>query len=538
MESDVNRLGIVLSITILLLSLGCGSSDSEEGGAAGPRPNIVLFTVDTLRADRLGCYGNDQWNISPSPTMDRLASRGILFEKCYAPRGQTHPSIASMLTGKYPITHTLRENGFVVPIKHRTIIQMLNANGYTTAAFVANMSAHANPYKPNPKHTAWWTRGCDAFGDGFGGDFKAATDTPIEDQWTWDQRIEDQALEWIRDYDPAAGKPFFLWAHFYDPHKPYLPHSSSPDLYPEYDGQLKSSDGYEGSIEPKLVEDEHGAVKDLVSALIDDATRSGRPLSEKDHSKVLALYDASQYGVDERYDRILSALHEQGLLESTWIFFTSDHGEEMGDHQYYYYHGASIYNAVLHIPLIVVGPDAPAGLRVEDMVQNLDLAPTIVTLAGLQPLPGMEGISMTDLLQGRTDRIARDFVVAEWQEYIYAWFEGKYKYIMNPQGACPVKPPFMKVGGSFDYEQEELYDLEADPKEQHNLLAGTEEEAGKQEYRSIASEMQKKLIKWIRLDQHQRSMKTSKTGEGSEEAIKALGYTGVGKGRHNVKFKK
>lgn len=503
-----------LIIALCLLTVAACSPSTDKG----ERPNILLLSVDTLRADHMGCYGNDRWEISPSPNMDRLAERGVLFEQCYAPRGQTHPSIASMLTGKYPITHTLRENGHILPVMHRTIIQLLKGNGYATAAFAANFPTKQNPFKPKKSRDAWWTRGCDSFGDGFGGDYRAATIlAPIEDQWTWDERTEKQALEWIHDFDQAAGSPFFLWVHFYDPHKPYLPHQSSPDLYPSYEGPL----------DPGVVKVE-GVPRDQVTALINKATQSGEGLSEEDHKKVLALYDASQYGVDQRYDRILSALNDRGMLDNTWIFFTSDHGEELGEHKKYYYHGASIYNAVLRIPLIIVGPETDTNRRIDSLVQNLDLAPTILELAGITPLPGMEGFSLVEVLRGKTDATARDFAVAEWQEYIYTWFDGRYKYLFNPRGACPVKPPFMKVGGSFDYEKEELYDIKNDPTEQNNIVFENED---------VAREMRKKLLDWIYLDQHQRSMKSSQTGDGTLEAIQALGYTGSTQDRRDVKFK-
>ncbi|MBU0755181.1 MAG: sulfatase-like hydrolase/transferase [Planctomycetes bacterium] len=502
-----------LFITFLLLGLAvCTPSQTES-----PRPNILLLSVDTLRADHLGCYGNDRWNISPSPTLDRLASMGVLFEKCYAPRGQTHPSIASMLTGKYPITHTLRENGHILPLRHRTFIQHLHRNGYLTAAFASNLITKENPYEPEKSLDSWWTRGCDESGDGYGPDFKAATEVPIEDQWAWDERIEKKAVDWIGRYDPNTGKPFFLWTHFYDPHKPYLPHESSPDLYPDYKGPL----------EPRVIEVD-GVPVDQVSAVINQATRSNSPLSEEDHRKVLALYDASQYGVDQRFDRILAALNEKKMLENTWIFFTSDHGEEMGEHNNYFYHGASIYNAVLRIPLIVVGPQSLKGFRTECLVQNVDLAPTILQLARAKIPPGMEGFSFIDVLQGNETSTDRDYAVAEWQEFIYAWIEDHYKYIFNPKNACPIKPPYLSVNGYFDYDREELYDLNADPREQNNIVFEKEE---------VVRDLRKKLMRWIDLDQHQRNMDSSETAEGTVKALQALGYTGADSSNKHVKFK-
>lgn len=502
----------LIAISVILLLAGCDSSSQDA-----KRPNIFLISIDTVRADTLGCYGNDRWGTSPSPNIDRLAEKGVLFENFYAPRGQTHPSIASMMTGKYPITHTLRENGFILPTRHRTVIQMFQKHGYDTAAFAANLPKVDNPMNPQSR-AAWWTRGCNQYDDGYGENFEEETRlAAIEDQWKWDERTEKSTLDWIEGYKPELGKPFFLWSHFYDPHKPYLPHESSPDLFPDYKGPLEERISMKGE---KPV--------DNVTALINKATRKGEPLSDEDHKQVLALYDSSVFGVDERIDRLLAALQEKGVLENTWIVVTSDHGEELGDHQQYYFHGASIYDAVLKIPLIVVGPKAKAGLRVEQLVQNVDLAPTLLQLAGYNPLPGMEGYSFSDVVLGKSEKFERDYVVAEWQDLIYSWFDGEYKYILNPLGACPVKPPFARANKAFEYDREELYNIKEDPTEQNNIVKENEE---------IVRAMRKKLEQWIHQDQHQKSMKTSKTAEGSVEAMQALGYMGATNDRRDVKFK-
>ncbi|MFH1998965.1 MAG: sulfatase [Planctomycetota bacterium] len=503
---------ILLLAGMLLISAGCDGSKPEPD-----HPNFLLLSIDTVRADHLGCYGNERWSTSPSPNIDRLAAQGVLFENYYAPRGQTHPSLASMLTGKYPITHTLRENGFILPTRHLTLIQMLKKQGYRTAAFASNLPDRDNPENPQ-SHPAWWTRGCDSFDDGYGDNFEAETKlAAIEDQYRWDQRIEDHLMNWIKEFKTEVGSPFFLWAHFYDPHKPYIPPESSPDLYPDYKGPLE-----------KLISENEGKPVDNVTALINNATRQSRPLTDEDRKKVMALYDASVYGVDARFDRILSALHEKGMLKNTWIIITSDHGEELGDHQNYYFHGASIYDAVLKIPLIIVGPEAKAGKRITNLVQNVDLAPSLLYLAGYNPLPGMEGYSFADLLRGKADRTERNFVVAEWQDLIYSWSDGEYKYILNPLGACPVKPPFARVNSAFEYDTEELYNIKKDPGEQVNILTGNE---------GVAQSLRKELEQWIRQDQHQKSMQTSISAEGSMEAMQALGYTGATKDRHDVRFK-
>jgi arylsulfatase A-like enzyme len=482
-------------------------------GGETPAPNFVIFTIDTLRADHLGCYGNRLWNESPTPVPDRLAASGILFERCYAPRGQTHPSLASMLTGKYPITHRLRENGQGLDEVHWTVVELLRKKGYYTAGFAANLPVLEDPFRKKESPPAWWTRGFDECGDGFGERFRKETvQADIQEQWRWDERVEKKTLEWIEGFDTAGG-PFLLWTHFYDPHKPYVTHETYPDLFPDYRGPLE-----------KDVVEREGKRVDMIKKTINKATRKGTPLNEKDQRKLLAYYDASVYGASQRFDRLLAALETKGMLENTWILFTSDHGEELGDHRVYYYHDASIYNAVLHIPLIVVGPGVEAGRRSSCLVQNVDMAPTLLALAGLEIPADMEGISFAEVLTSGADGFGREHVIAEWQKYIYSISDGRFKYIFNPMGACPVKPPYLKWGGSFDYDFEELYLLDADPGERNNV---------RNEHGEVVAALKKKLTAWV------KARETRDTGKSTgSSAVEALGYTGAGGKVKDVKFKK
>lgn len=485
--------GLMAPVLLIGIFWGCGPSDA--------RPNFLLISIDTVRADHLGCYGNQMWDQSPTPQMDKIAKEGVVFERCIAPRGQTHPSIASMLTGKYPIAHSLRENGQWLKETHSSFIQYLSFKGYRTAGFASNLYKEMNPLTHSAQAN-WWTRGLDDFDDGYNGDFKGETDpNRVEDQWTWDERVEKKTLDWIKAFD--SHKPFFLWTHFYDPHKPYIPHPSCPDFYPEYEGPLKTPLG-----------EKDGKQVDNVAALIDPKTRAGQPLSKEDYKKVMALYDASIYGADLRVGRIMEALKQKGLLENTWVFITSDHGEELGDHNHYYYHGASIYDAVLHVPLIVMGPLAKKGLRVKGEIQNIDMAPTILELASFGALPaGMEGESLVPALVGEKDGVTRKYAVGEWMHLIYSLSDGQVKYIHNPKGICPKKPPFMKEG-YFKYDTQELYFLDQDPKEQNNVI---------QDHQDMAEKFAKLLKQWKNLEGHKPN-EFSQTQTGINDVLKRLGY--------------
>ncbi len=494
----------------------------------GARPSFVIVSVDTLRADRLGCYGNGMWNRSPSPAADALAEKGLLFEKCFVPRGQTHPAIASLLTGKYPITHGLRENGQKPEPRHGSFVELLAERNYATAGFAANLGAFT---LRNPPRPAWWTRGFETFGDGYAGNPAGEIGSVFQHQRLWDDRVEKQALQWIADHGKRRGRPFLLWVHFYDVHKPYFPDRSYPDFYPEYDGGLKTGERAGG----------HGASPDPAAALkagINGATINNQPLSGEDHRYVLACYDAGVAGVDARIGRIFDALEKLGLMENTWTIYTSDHGEELGDHNNYYYHGASIYDSVLRVPLIVAGPGVSCSARTDALVQNLDLAPTILELAGVPAPKEMEGVSFLEPLlrsgagEGGAGGKGRRFAVAEWRDLIYSISDGRSKYILNPKGACPVKPPWdLRNPGAagFIYGVEEFYDLVRDPREGNNLV---------DQRREDSERLKKELRRW--LDEHgpKTSYRPGHFTPEERENLEALGYITPGPEQRDVRFKR
>jgi len=479
-------------------------------------PCIVLFSIDTLRADRLGCYGNDRWHASPSPVADRLAAEGILFDNFTATRGQTHPSIASMLLGKYPITHGLRENGQKPRPEQTSFVELLADEGYATAGFASNLQAYTIR---TPRRAAWWTHGFETFGDGYGGDPLGEIRRPLQDQWGWDNRVEAQAVEWIRGHARKGKEPFFLWVHFFDVHKPYLPDDSCPDFMPGYGGPLARGGDY-----------------DRITPAIDKATLSGSPLAPDDHDYVLACYDAGVAGADARIGRIMKELEAAGLMEKTWVVYTSDHGEELGDHNNYFYHGASIYESVLRLPLVVRPPKGRSespGLKTSALCQNLDLAPTFLELAGISPPEEMEGISLRGLFTNDDRSTGRELAVAEWQDLIFSVSDGSMKYIFNPHEACPVKPPWSWPPGSppprgFVYQREELYDLLRDHKEKQNI-AGSRP--------NVTEEFRKKLGRWLSDPSRQEGFDTNTELTSEErEILERLGYTAPSADRRDVRF--
>jgi arylsulfatase A-like enzyme len=484
-------------------------------GESAPRLNVLLISIDTLRADRLGCYGNAEWGTTPSPRIDALAAQGVVLEAEYAVRGQTHPSLSSMITGKYPITTGLRENGLQLLPHHATMLQRLAAAGWRTGAFIANFGL-------DDEGDAWIFRGADVKADGYRGGFRAETG-PREGrfQTQWDDRVEASALDFLAQQHGET--PFAAWVHFYDVHRPYNPPQGF-DLYGRYDGApaALAAPGPDDGV----------AVDDHVEAI----TLGDRPVPDAELRRIRGLYDGAVTEADARVGRLLEALDKSGLAANTLVILTADHGEELHDHNRYFYHGNSVYSGVLRLPCIVRGPGLPAARRTAALAQNVDLLPTVLELLGLPPAADVEGKSLAPLLRGQTEISPRRFAFIEWQDIVYAVTDGRWKYIHNPQHAHLLKEPFAPKQGQhatrgFELDCFEAYDLSTDPREQHDLLAG-KDPATLGRVEGLPPELRplrEALDRWLAEPQHERAMSWPGMDQQRIDRLSALGYaTGQG----------
>lgn len=472
------------------------------GAADPPRPNIVLFTIDTLRPDHLGCYGSGR-SPSPSPFIDAVAARGVRFERCFAPRGMTHPSLASMLTGKYPITHGLRDNGQPLAADQRSIASLLKQQGYRTAAFCANLD-----------RARWdfWMRGFDVAVDGVQGQLlEEGGERSAASQRVWDERVCAAAEQWLRDL-PDDGAPFFLWVHLYDVHAPYSPACADLTPYlddPDYRGPLAAQ-----SVAP------HSDAIDSTSAPLAAMTLGELPYDAADGHRLRSLYDASIAGVDRRLAAIHAVLDSRSPPERTLLIISADHGEELGDHHRFFGHGASIYDATLRIPLVVAWPEHfPGGRGTPALAQNLDLFPTVLELLD-QPIPAdCEGSSLLPVLQQRGPG-ARGHVFAEWEDLIYAVSDGEWKLIRNPHGARPRKPPYHTAppGVGFPLQCHELYHVARDAGETVDRFDAEPE---------VVRRLDNELTAFLRKkDRGAMPLPDATQDAGSLAAMRQLGYIG------------
>jgi arylsulfatase A-like enzyme/cytochrome c-type biogenesis protein CcmH/NrfG len=418
-----------MALALLAAGWGCGSDPeltaTSEARAGGPPPPIVLISIDTLRSDRLPLYGYDR---GATPAIDALGADSLLFERAYAHVPLTMPSHASILTGLLPPAHGVRDNlGYRFEAAGLPYLpRLLRDSGYATGAAVSAYSLRGR---------VGFASGFDFYDDripvpartGLGGIQRSGAATL------------SAALDWLRQ---AAGEPFFLFLHLFEPHTPYAPLEPFASRHASaYDGEVAAADA---------------VVADLIAEL--------KRLEAYDRAVIVLLSD-----------------HGEGL---------SEHGEEE--------HGVLLYREALQVPLLLKLPAGDrAGHRVATSVQMIDIAPTLLELAGLPLPPGLEGRSLLSVDEHAAPRPV----------YAESWYP-RLHFGWSQLGSM-IEGPWHLIDGP----DPELYDLVADPGETDNLIR---RRAG--------------LAARLRQELDARTREPAPPGDETEEArraLAALGYVGL-----------
>jgi len=333
----LRRLLIVSAFTV---ALGPAAAPGAESGTGQPPVNVLVLTVDTLRADRLSGYGYPRLT---SPHIDRLMAAGARFDQARTVEPLTGPALASMLTGLHPHEHGATRNGLPIRQGLPSVARTLDAYGWTTAAFVGNWPL---------RHRL----------SGLGEHFQTFTEVLTRRRWFGLVRQEADAREvnrrlfdWL---EAKAGRrrPFFVWAHYIEPHAPYVFHA-------EYAGRLGL--GRASSV-----------------------GKSGR-------------YDTEIAYVDAAIGQVLAWLEARPeIAQRTLVVFTADHGESLGEHGDWG-HGRTLFEPGLRIPLSFTWPERLAPRRVSAPASLRDVAATILGLLRLPPLPAGRGYDWSAVLEGR-----------------------------------------------------------------------------------------------------------------------------------------
>ncbi|NNE08347.1 MAG: sulfatase [Gemmatimonadetes bacterium] len=424
------------SLAVLIGILGIGAILACSGGGE-PRGNVILITLDTTRADRIGAYGHPG---SMTPAIDRLAIEGALYTDCIAPVPTTLAAHTSILSSLAPREHHVPRNGFLVPEDVYTFPEELQKSGYRTGAFIGAFPLH----------------GQFGLGRGFGTYDDELDETPdggeVERRA---DRVTDRALAWLAGGGDA---PFFLWVHYFDVHWPYDPPGSW--------GEARRPPG--SALDPTNVETLHDI-------------RFGRvPFEADDRAYWEAQYDGELSFVDTQIRRLLAGVREAGG-DDLLVVLTSDHGESFGDHRYYFDHGDFLYDDAIRVPLILQGTrDVTPGV-VNGPVELIDIAPTIHDWVGLRIPRRYRGRS---LLEGgrQDDAVVISEASKPWNVEVAAEWQNQYK-------AKSVRTTEWKYQLVPFMGRKELYNLTVDPAENDNVA---------RRHPDVVARMERELEEWTK----------------------------------------
>jgi len=385
------------------------------------KPDIVFITIDTLRADHLGCYG---YKRNTSPNIDRLAENGILFENAIAQAPWTIPSIASMLTSKFPPELGMIEKNSAFDGNQNLISSILQKNGYETAGFVSCVLDFLTPQRG-------FAKGFDHY-------------IGLEETHARAEVINRHAFEWI---DRRTGnKPMFMWMHYCDVHSDY-----------------NAPEPFKNSFTDKEIDRALGRSKTLKGVLKGEKAFNAQELEES-----IVLYDQEILYTDHHIGKLIDKIKESENFENTLIIIGADHGEEFLEHGGVL-HQTSLYDELLRAPLIFHCPKSlPGGERISNQVQNMDIAPTLLEFCRIPGDPEFRGQSLMPLMQGKSDSIDgfafSHLDISSFNMWCDNWKQSILRTVYMAR-SNEEKLIYEPLSESFEY-----YDLREDPEEQHDLF--------------------------------------------------------------------
>ena len=403
--------------------------------------NILLFSMDTLRADRLSCYGHFR---ATSPHTDRLASQGTLFENFYSPHIPTFPGHTTMMTGRDVYAHQITGQSGTPELSPQIpmLAEILAGQGYFTAA-ADNLGR-------------WFARGFQLY-EGY------SWDTGTAGEWRKGEAVNRAALH-VLEAAASQDRPFFVFLHYWDPHTPYLPPAPFSRMF------------YEGN-----ERDPHNHSMDAVWAFENFKWYFNEWMpGVTDIEFPKAQYDAEVAYADACIAHIFTRLDELGLTEDTLVVYTSDHGEELDEHGCWFDHHG-LYEPNIHIPFILRWPGViPAGKRVRATAQMADLTPTVLDYAGLlNDRMAFDGRSLRPLVEG--DGEAPEYAELHLTENTW----------MKKRG---IRTPEWKLIVSLEpdlhgFPMVELYHIAQDPAEKVNVA---------EEYPEVVAELRGRMEEHVR----------------------------------------
>jgi len=347
---------IFVAMACLMINSGCG--EPEDYGHPGC--NVILISIDTLRSDRLGCYGHTG---DLTPQIDRFREDAVLFRRMIAHAPSTMPSHASIFTSLIPSHHGAffsRPNP--LPESCITMAELLKTEGYRTVSFNDGGQLAAEL----------------GFDQGF--DTYVCMPREVHNIHKFSKPV-NAAFRWFHE---SGQQPFFLFLHTYHTHHPYTPNKRFLD---------ERITSYKGPLP-----------REINVQLLRDINKEKISITREDGAYILSLYEAEIEEMDHIFGRMVNRLKKNGIYDNSLIIFTSDHGEEMGEHGSWGWHSHSLFEELLRVPLIIKFPDNKfAGTLVEEQARSLDILPTILDVIDSPPPEILEGKSLLPLIQGRSE---------------------------------------------------------------------------------------------------------------------------------------
>ena len=423
------------------------------------KDNLVFIVVDALRADHLECYGYDK---PTSRNINNLVKNGILFEKAFSTINATDPSLTSIFSGKFPLSSGIRNHGErVTEMEKRTaenllsFTKILHKIGYTTLGVNWLGRWHKNGYNFYGINYPWYYRSRRSSG---------ARAKLSEIKFT-----TKTGINLLKKYHD---RQFFLYLHYWGTHTPY----SAPKAYADFFYKYHKDEEYNVTKERVFKTPFNTKWRMYLNNWIEELPNI---------TYVFSLYDAAIAFIDTQIGIISEILNKLGIADATNLVVTADHGESLYEHGIYFDHHG-LYDETIHVPLIFKGPAFPKGKKIKSLVTHVDIVPTLLDVLEIDiDEPHFDGLSLLPLLKGDVHEVRQSILSEEnYTEEKMAIRTKKSKYIFSPSKEAAMCRYCNVIHGGI----EELYNLESDPKELHNLV--------KLEPR-IAKKLKTDLFNWV-----------------------------------------
>ncbi len=479
----------LLGVLVLFLVFGPARESSAR------KRNVVLIVADALRADHLGCYGFDR---PTSPVIDRLAAEGLLCTDYNTVVPSTLASFTSMFTSKHTKDHGASRNGFVPFEKLPTLAEAFRDAGYETAAFVSSYCI-TSEFAVN--------KGFDHFDE----EMTATTTLPDNQIIRPAKKTTDAFFRWLNARH--GEKPFFVLIHYFDPHWPYEPPARHISAVRTTKSGIRTASYDDINKAKYILADSQGVPNDYVYAVHD-------------------LYCAEIRYMDDEIGRVVRRFRGKEKDETdTLMVFTSDHGETFWEHKDFFFHGLTVYETAINVPLIFNCPGLiPAGKAVELPFSNIDLAPTLCRLNGVAIPDSFTGSAFDSFIGLSEDRETQagaesadgpDGERALRLRYSEATMPYKVEEDMprpNYQKSKSIRRgPWKYVVYPFTEDPGELYNIEDDPDESNDL-------AGKQEHAQMIEAFKDELNRWA--NEFDRNKERDRITDSAADKLDKLGYHG------------